>query len=74
MEPEEGTKSSEIGGLNDCEQPYGFWELKPCSLEEQPLIINIELSLLHSHSYIFLKKGWEIDVQEIYFDHKSSLF
>jgi len=51
MEPEEGTKSSATGGPNECE----FWELKPCPLEEQSLILATELSLFHSCSYSFEK-------------------
>jgi hypothetical protein len=43
--PEESVRSSRTDVANSCEPAYGFWELNPGCLEEQPVLLTTEPSL-----------------------------
>ena len=42
----EGTRSSGAGVTDSCELPCGCWELNPDPLEEQPVLLTSEPSLI----------------------------
>jgi hypothetical protein len=41
----EGVGSAGMGVTDSCELPCGCWELNPCLLEEQPVLLITEPSL-----------------------------
>lgn len=47
----EGIRSPEIGVPCCCVLPFGCWELNPCPLEEQQMLLTIETSLKPSFSH-----------------------
>jgi hypothetical protein len=40
-----GVGSPGTGVIDGCEQPYGYWDLNPGPLEEQPVLLTAEPSL-----------------------------
>ena len=50
----EEVRSLETGVTDNCELPYGYWELNPGPLEKQPVLLTTEPSL-QSRSNEFLR-------------------
>lgn len=44
--PEEGVRSPRTGVIDGCESPCGPWESNPGHLEEEPMLLTIEPSIL----------------------------
>lgn len=47
--------------LNGCEQPLGFWELKPGHLKEQLVLLTTESSLQSIFIFFITDETWKLN-------------
>ena len=57
--PEEGIRSPATGVTDDCEPPYGFWELNAGPLKEHSVLLTTDPSLAPTY-LIFQHKALQV--------------